>query len=120
MSTAAPKPGFMLARGPYWLFLAAGIATASLTPLLTRPTLAIAWFTMAVVIIILVVAGRLRDAGASAWCVPIALMPLALVALGLAPGGDSRNSDVVTDRLLRSGFTSLLVIAALGRAAVWQ
>jgi hypothetical protein len=120
MSTAAPKPGFTLARGPYWLFLAAGIATASLTPLLTRPTLAIAWFTMAVVIIILVVAGRLRDAGASAWCVPIALMPLALVALGLAPGGDSRNSDFVTDRLLRSGFTSLLVIAALGRAAVWQ
>ena len=119
MEVAEPRPGLTLARGPYWLFLAAGIATASLTPLLTRPILAFAWFAMAVVIIVVVVAARLRDAGASAWCVPIALLPLSLVELGLAPGGDSFGPDTVTDRLLRSGFSSLLLIAALGRAAAW-
>jgi len=98
------------------VFLAAGISTASLTPILTRPALAITWFAMAVAIIVLVVAARLRDAGASAWCVPLALLPLSLVTLGLVQGGPSRNSNIVTDRLLRSSFASLPLIAALGHA----
>jgi len=118
MASADHTPAFTLGRGPYWVFLAASIATASLTPLVQATPVVAGWLGMSALVAIIVVIARLRDTGVSAWFAPIALLPIPMILLGVSPGArDAENTTELPDRLLRAAFASILLIATIGKVA---
>jgi uncharacterized membrane protein YhaH (DUF805 family) len=99
---------FTLCRRQFWLFFLAGLSLTTLAPLFNDSVITVAGITLAVVVMALTAAARLRDMGCSAWYTPLVVVPLVALYTGIIAGEEKQQRAVdVKSRLVSTSVFSV-------------